>query len=299
MNLAKVFPVMLTPFRADRSIDWDALERLIAWYEKEGVDGLFAVCQSSEMFYLSLEERVRLARFVKEHAHVPVVASGHISDAPEEQVKELNAVAETGVDAVILITNRLAGPYESSAVWLKRLYWLLDRLPAEMPLGLYECPYPYKRVLTDRELSHAASTGRFRFMKDTCCDAAHIRRRLKVLEGSTLGLYNANTATLLDSLRAGAAGYSGIMANIHPKLYIKLCREPDSPDADLLQSALTMCALIERQCYPVNAKYYLGGEGIPMTTVCRVKEDRELNATFKSEVEQLRLLNAEMYRRFL
>ena len=297
--MAKVFPVMLTPFKADRSIDWDALARLIEWYEANGVDGLFAVCQSSEMFYLSLEERVQLAKFVKAHAHVPVVASGHISDAPEAQLEELRAVAETGVDAVILITNRLAGPYESSGVLLKRLYWLLDRLPEEVPLGLYECPHPYKRVLTDRELSHAASTGRFRFMKDTCCDAKQIRRRLKVLEGTDLGLYNANTATLLDSLRAGAAGYSGIMANIHPRLYKKLCQAPDSPDADLLQANLTMCALIERQCYPVNAKYYLAGEGIPMTTVCRVKEDHELNDTFKSEMEQLRLLNAELYKRFL
>lgn len=297
--MAKVFPVMLTPFKADRSIDWDALARLIEWYEANGVDGLFAVCQSSEMFYLSLEERVQLAKFVKVHAHVPVVASGHISDAPEAQLEELRAVAETGVDAVILITNRLAGPYESSGALLKRLYWLLDRLPEEVPLGLYECPHPYKRVLTDRELSHAASTGRFRFMKDTCCDAKQIRRRLKVLEGTDLGLYNANTATLLDSLRAGAAGYSGIMANIHPRLYKKLCQAPDSPDADLLQANLTMCALIERQCYPVNAKYYLAGEGLPMTTVCRVKEDHELNETFKSEMEQLRLLNAELYKRFL
>ncbi len=89
------------------------------------------------------------------------------------------------------------------------------------------------------------------------------------------------------------------MANIHPRLYTKLCREPDAPDADLLQAALSMCALIERQCYPVNAKYYLTLEGLPMTTTCRVKEDHELNATFKSEVEQLRLLNATLYNSFL
>lgn len=53
------------------------------------------------MFFLSLEERVELARFIKEKAagRVPVVASGHISDMIEDQAEELNAVAGTGVNA--------------------------------------------------------------------------------------------------------------------------------------------------------------------------------------------------------
>ena len=73
-----VWPVMITPFTADGEIDYASLERLIAWYEQGGATGLFAACQSSEIFYLSLRERVELVRFVKQHAHVPVIASGHI-----------------------------------------------------------------------------------------------------------------------------------------------------------------------------------------------------------------------------
>lgn len=34
---------------------------MVSWYISQGCDGLFAVCQSSEMFCLSLDERVRLA----------------------------------------------------------------------------------------------------------------------------------------------------------------------------------------------------------------------------------------------
>ena len=70
---------------------------------------LFAVCQSSEMFFLSLEERVNLSRFVVSRAagRIPVVSSGHVSDTREEQLAELTAIADTGPDALILITNRL------------------------------------------------------------------------------------------------------------------------------------------------------------------------------------------------
>lgn len=75
------------------------------------------------MFFLSLEERVEIARFVKEKAagRVPVVASGHISDTIEAQAEELNRIAETGVDAVILLTNRLAAEEENDKVWLENL----------------------------------------------------------------------------------------------------------------------------------------------------------------------------------
>ena len=51
-----MWPVMLTPLQQNGDVDYPALEELINWYIKEGSSGLFAVCQSSEMFYLSMEE---------------------------------------------------------------------------------------------------------------------------------------------------------------------------------------------------------------------------------------------------
>ena len=90
-----VWPVMLTPFTESGRVDYTALEALIHWYEKAGVDGLFAVCQSSEMFLLSLKERVELARFIKKTAAVPVIASGGAGKM--EDFKELFKIH--GVDA--------------------------------------------------------------------------------------------------------------------------------------------------------------------------------------------------------
>ena len=104
----ELWPVMLTPFTSSGDVDYDALARMVDWYEENGSTGLFAICQSSEVFYLSLQERVRIAAFLKKRAHVPVIASGHVSYALEDQIDELRRVSDTGVDAVILIANRLA-----------------------------------------------------------------------------------------------------------------------------------------------------------------------------------------------
>lgn len=291
------WPVMLTPFTRGNEVDYVALEKLVDWYIENGVRGLFAVCQSSEMFYLSMEERVKVAKCVVGAARgrVPVIASGHVSDEFEDQVLEINEMAKTGVDAVILITNRLAKEEESDEIWLENLKRLLEKIDATIPLGFYECPYPYKRLLSQMNLKWCANTGRFYFLKDTCCDLEQIKQKLKVIQGTNMQLYNANTTTLLDSLRAGATGYSGVMANFHPQLYAWLCDNYESEKANEVQAFLSIASLIERQCYPVNAKYHLSTiEGLPMTTVCRTRDNNELTETFKQEVRMLNQLVKQM-----
>ncbi|OXS54733.1 dihydrodipicolinate synthase family protein [Cohnella sp. CIP 111063] len=293
-----VWPTMLTPYTAGGEVDYDALGRLIEWYLDRGVDGLFAVCQSSEMFYLSLEERVKVAEYTVRRAagRVPVIASGHIADGFEEQVEELNAMAATGIDALVLITNRLAGPEESDETLKSRLERLLERLPQELPLGFYECPYPYKRLVTPELLRWCAETGRFAFLKDTCCDLEMLRSRMEAVRDSGLKIYNANTTTLLESLKFGISGYSGVMANFHPELYVWLLRHwKDRPEeAQRLIPILTAASWVEKQLYPINAKYYLTLEGVLENFVGRSKDAGELNATYRLEVEQMRELSLRL-----
>lgn len=286
-----VYPVMLTPFDEDGRIDFTSLEKLIEWYIENGSAGLFAVCQSSEMFFLSQEERTDLARFIVKQVNgrIPVLASGHVSEDLEKQGEELNAIADTGVDAVILLSNRLAGEEESDSVWEKNLESLLDKLPFDLPLGFYECPYPYKRILSPELLKRCAETQRFYFIKDTCCDLNLIGQKLKVLQETPLKLFNANTSTLLESLEMGAAGFSGVMANFHPDLYVWLYenyrQEPEK--ARLVADFLTVASLVERQVYPVNAKYLHQINHRFLSCCSRIKSQDLLNETAKMEIDQL------------
>lgn len=68
-------------------------------------------------------------------------------------------------------------------------------------------------------LRACVDTGRVSFIKDTCCDAETIKERVELLRGSGVRLYNANAQTLLETVRAGADGYCGVMANLHPEIY--------------------------------------------------------------------------------
>lgn len=292
-----VYPVMLTPFTENNEVDYEALGKLIDWYIEKGVNGLFADCQSSEMFFLSLEERVKIGEFVKKHAdgRVPVVTSGHISDSLEDQAKELTAIAGTGTDAVILLTNRLAKENESDEVWLENLKKLLEMIPKDVPLGFYECPYPYKRIISPELLKWCADTGRFYFIKDTSCDIENMKAKLEVIKGTNLKLFNANTSTLLETLELGASGYSGVMANFHPELYVKLCNiyKENPSKARKIADFLTVASLIERQVYPVNAKFYQKSIGNFNSIMTRTRDIKELNATGILEIQQFIRFNEE------
>ncbi len=196
-----IIPVMITPFRGGK-IDFEGVANLVEWYVANGSDALFAVCQSSEMMFLTLEERVELAAFVKKAAagRIPVIASGHISEALEDQQKELTAIAQTGVDGMVLVTNRLDARQEGGSKFLDDLGWLLERLPSDLPLGLYECPAPYRRLMTDAEISFCANSGRFVILKDVSCDLETVKRRVALTANTPLAIVNANAAIAFRSV---------------------------------------------------------------------------------------------------
>lgn len=272
-----IVPVMLTPFTVDDRIDYPALAKLIDWYLEKGVDALFAVCQSSEMQFLSLEERVELAHFVVQHVNgrIPVIASGHISDDIEAQKSELLAMAQTGIDALVLVTNHLDPRDEGSEVFYATLNTLLETLPASLPLGLYECPAPYRRLLSDDEFTWCAKSGRFVVLKDVSCDLATVERRVRLAQGTPLSVINANAAIAWPAILAGSQGFSGVFTNFHPELYSWLWREGKNQRvlADELAIFLSLGAVTETLGYPKNAKIYHQRLGTFDSITCRVNKD--------------------------
>lgn len=295
-----IFTTMITPYKEDGTVDYDTAIKYVEWYFENGLDGIFAVCQSSEIFYLTLEERVELNRRVYAKAKeleknsgrkFTVVSSGHISNTLEDQAKELNAVYASGTDALILITNRLDPRNEGDDVFIANAEKLLSMLPADAKLGLYECPHPYKRLVTPRILDWCLQTGRFYYMKDTCCDADLMAKRCSQLKGSHFKLLNANCQTLLTSLENGGDGYCGIMCNFHPRLYAWLGHHfKEEPErAKLVQSVIGIFGFTEVGLpYPLTAKYHMNLCGIPTQNIARNRKSCELTDYTKSCMEQMK-----------
>ena len=282
-----IYVTMITPYLPNGEIDYKAVDKLVEWYYENGCDGIFATCQSSEIFFMSLAERVELTRAVVnktkelnargDRAPMTVVASGHISESPTEQIKELTEIYNTGVDGLVFISNRFDIANTSEDEWCKQLDYVVSNLPKDALLGVYEAPVPYKRLLTDKMLMHCANNQRFVFMKDTCCDYDTIKRRCELIKDTNFKLYNANAQTLLDSYRCGAKGYSGVMANFYPDLLKKMYDNQNDKIADELQDFVCFTAFTEHLAYPVTAKYHLAHNcGIDMTLISRSRRIKGL-----------------------
>lgn len=258
MSIQGIIPVMLTPFKANNEVDYDGLRKLTEWYINNGSDALFATCQSSEILFLSLEERIKITETVIDQVkgRIPVVASGHIGDTFEKQVEELTAIYNTGADAVILITNRLDPNNEGTAVMKANFEKLLAALPQNITLGLYECPVSYRRVLTDEEISYFASFDNMVVLKDVSCDLETVKRRVQLTKNSNLKIVNANAAIAFEAMKAGSEGFSGVFNNIHPDLYSYIYKNKNSTDPIIaeLVNFLAVCGAVEAFGYPNIAK---------------------------------------------
>jgi len=260
MKIQGIIPVMLTPFDEYGNIDWDSQKRLIEWYLKRGCQSLFAVCQSSEMLQLDLSEREQLARFTVEvvDGRVPVIASGHVGETLAEQITELTQMAFTGIDCVVFVTNRLDPDHLGSEQLFKNVETLTKELPANMRFGLYECPVPFRRLLSDEEIIYFAEDPRFVVLKDVSCDLDTVRRRVELTKSANLVISNANAAIAFEAMKSGASGFCGVFNNFHPDLYRWLQDEGEihTELAIELSRFLVLSAVTEGMGYPKLAKIF-------------------------------------------
>lgn len=270
-----LWPVMLTPFLENNEVDEEGLKALTQFYIEAGAKGLFSNCLSSEMFQLTDEERLLVIRTVVRTAQgkVPVIAAATFNPSIEKCADFIKRVFDTGVVAVIIITNQILDVDECDDAFKKRIEYLM-KLTGNIPLGTYECPDPYKRLLSPDLMQWLSETNRFFYHKDTSCDPSAIKSKLKSIEHTLFSLYNADTPTALMSLKEGAAGISPIGANFYPELYASMIRkfkeEDNDEELNWLSSQLTLMDAVADQCYPFSAKLFLQRRGLPITTVCRI-----------------------------
>lgn len=277
-----VYPVMLTPFNDDLSIDYQGVEGLMAYYRRSGCEGIFAICASSEMDALTLEEKVELSKFITDRkGDMTIVTSGHSSVSYEGQLEEMNALAETGIDAQIFIVSRLTrrygkeGEYAAEAM-LENTQRLVEDLSSDLPLGIYERPGEGNMPVPAEVIRYCVQTGRFVFLKDTTCTVEGMRDKLEWTKGSGFKLYNANTTFLYETLKMGAAGYSGTCANHHADLFVWLCKnwQKHPEAAQRLSYYLGVLGQATSTGYRASAKYYLNKYETPMHVHCRDSNKR-------------------------
>lgn len=277
--MAKSFesiPVMLTPLKSNGSVDFDGLAQLTEFYISTGSTGLFTNCLSGEMFELSEAERLEVTKTVVDQVNgrQPVVATGTFGYDNDKHIDFIKKISDTGVSGVIINSNQLAFESQTDNEWKANADKIINGTD-EIDLGVYECPVPYKRLLTPEVTKWLGETGRFKFVKDTSCDLEAIKLKLKAVEGTPLGIYNANIATGLSSIKAGAKGFASTSSNFYPEFinYFSESANLESKEVSRLNAFITVFDTLIHVCYPVSAKYFLKKRGMNIDFFTRGKVD--------------------------
>lgn len=293
-NNKEFIPVMLMPFCEDKTIDYGALEYLIELYLEAGAKGLFANCLSSEMFELSKQEMVESVSFIvqKVRGRVPIVATGTFPGAIEQQAAFVKEIYGTGIQAVIVITSLMADEHDNEETFRSNVKQLLD-LTDNVPLGFYECPVPYKRVINPEFLGELAQTGRIKYHKDTSLDLDNVKEKIEVTaDVADFGLYDAYMVHAVDTLKAGSRGLSCIQGNYFPELVVWLCNnfndDLEQDKVEQVQQFFIDNMDVMHYAYPASAKYYLRGTYSWMGTTCRRTDIESLDEETKTKLNELK-----------
>jgi 4-hydroxy-tetrahydrodipicolinate synthase len=276
-NEKKFVPVMITPFNLKAKVDLDGISRLIDFYLAAGVKGFFANCLSSEMYSISEDERLEITNHIVKYVkgRVPVVATGSFGLTIEDKADFTKRIYETGINAVILITGHYANVDDNDDVLLKNFDKML-KLTGNIPMGMYECPAPYKRILSDGVFKKLLQTERFVYHKDTSIKLENVKAKLDVvkeLDNARFEFYDAHTPNAMSSIQMGAKGMSSISGNFYPEILVWMCNNANNPDKQedvkWLQSELTRVDPQIHIAYPLCAKYFLRKRGLPVRTISR------------------------------
>jgi 4-hydroxy-tetrahydrodipicolinate synthase len=273
----KFVPVMITPYDLKAKIDLDAVSRLIDFYLASGVKGFFANCLSSEMFSISEDERILLTKHVVDYVkgRVPVVATGSFGLTVEDKAAFTKKIYDTGVDAVIMITGHFAKVEDPDETLLKN-FDKMFALTSSIPLGMYECPAPYKRIIPATIFKKLLDSGRLVYHKDTSIDLKQVKAKLDIAKDYwQFEFYDAHTPNAMFSLQMGAKGMSSISGNFYPEVLVWMCNNANDPakqeDVKWLQSELTKVDPLIHIAYPLSAKYFLQRRGLPVRTISRAQ----------------------------
>lgn len=272
----KFVPVMITPFNLKAKVDLDTVSSLIDFYLAAGVKGLFANCLSSEMFSITEDERLELTQHIVKYVNgrMPIVATGSFGLTIEDKAEFTKKIYDTGIDAVILITGHYARVEDADDILLRN-FEKMFQLTDNIPLGMYECPAPYKRILSQDVFRQILAANRMIYHKDTSIDLQKVKAKLDVLKetNNKLEFFDAHSPNAMDSLQMGAKGMSSISGNFYPEILVWMVNNATDPakreEVKWLQSEITRVDPLIHIAYPMSAKYFLQKRGLPVRTISR------------------------------
>lgn len=137
VNLGKVLTAMVTPFKADMSVDWKRAEEIADFLVKNGSEGLVIHGTTGESPTLTHEEEYELYRVVKKAVGGKCkVIAGTGSNSTETTIKSSKEAEKIGVDGLMVVVPYYNKPSQEG---MYQHYKAVSRSTG-LPIIIYNIP---------------------------------------------------------------------------------------------------------------------------------------------------------------
>ena len=205
---------LITPMRADGSVDEKAFQDLVEWQIAEGTEGLIPVGTTGESPTLSHAEHKRVVEMCVEAARgrVPVMA-GAGSNSTAEAIDFAQHAKKAGADAILVVTPYYNKPTQEGMF----LHFTAIADAADIPMFIYNIPPRSVIDMTPETMGRLAKHKNIVGVKDATANLArplHTKRTC----GADFIQLSGEDHTALAFNAAGGVGCISVTANVAPRL---------------------------------------------------------------------------------
>jgi len=254
MQLKGCGTALLTPFKQDGSVDYEAFAKTVDRQVEAGIHFLVPLGTTGETPCLSAEERVEILRITKEHSKgLPIVAGGG-TNSLEETKKSMALLEPYGVDYFLIVV-----PYYNKPTQ-KGLYEYFKAVAASTSkqIILYNVPGRTGANCTaETTLALARDVENIVAVKEASGNYGQISRIIRdAPEG--FSVLSGNDDETLSLMATGAQGLISVASNLVPEKMVALVEALQKDDMQTARALHYQLMPLFKACFvesnPIPAK---------------------------------------------
>ncbi len=274
-----VWTAIVTPFKADSSIDWAAFETLLARQANAKVTGVVVFGTTGESPTLTAQEKLSLVKKARTLLPRDVrVMAGTGSNNTSQTIELSKLSADAGADSLLIVTP----PYNKPSVAGLAAHIEAIADAVSLPICVYHVPARTGQFLSHQVLAEISNLPGVAAVKEASGDIAFFTR---AAARSRACFLSGDDITYLPSLCAGGSGCISVVSNIFPKSMVRMTELFNDSQIDAAKDIhLSLIPVIDAlfvESNPTPAKHLLNrmsfcGDGVRLPLVTPQPSSQEL-----------------------
>ena len=219
-NLEGSIVALVTPFKKDGSVDFDALERLIDFHLQNGTDAILTPGTTGESATMTDDEDNSVVAAVVKHVAGRVPRHRRLGlQLHADHAHQVAHLPGLGADGLLLITPYYNKSNEEGIY--QHFKTVADAV--DIPCILYNIPGRCGCGISERNVERLAAHPNIMGIKEASGNVAYAAKIAHLLSDD-FRMYSGEDALTVPLMSSGASGTISVWADVQPQLVHDMCR---------------------------------------------------------------------------